>query len=321
MWNKFKMNKLSRAIYSVCALSLVVPAISNAANTKIDNDDVVYQPADAPETQFDDHEQYPEVFLVSDLRKLDGWHQVCFISKMQEGQFLSEESIRPPVVSTNDRDIPVDPRVVVVAPFEIINSSSGMPLFPILNQKATTGDVEERHNHRVLLNFSNFYRAKGDLQSDDAWLDPQKNLPNTGYYRVCGTKIADRVVRKKNFYWITLPRKLQGNPDTMPEIDVDFFEKIDYKNFLSDKLTTREAAYLADNVFDARTPEKVARGDFDGQDVYSTFSDHKNNMYNGVNITLHNLLFEVLVNRTPISEKELEEAAERIRAKRVKADN
>ena len=142
-----------------------------------------------------------------------------------------------------------------------------------------------------------------DKKSQNAWFEPfdigkQLVERQTTYYRVCGKKTAERVVRRVNPYLMSFPSTStwQGTvPDSLKisELEVHFITDVTEADFAG-MLSTRNVSEANRKALGDRTLDKAEKGYYDATDLADTVIEHKNGMVGGRNVTRMFLEFEVL---------------------------
>ena len=85
MRNKFKIKKLSAGVVACLAAAFSSQSFSVAIEA-FDSQDRIATPADIPAKIWSFVDEYPNVYLLSDLEKIGMNQQVCFVSRMSSPQ-------------------------------------------------------------------------------------------------------------------------------------------------------------------------------------------------------------------------------------------
>ena len=326
MSNNFKIKKLSLGVATACLATVFCSQSFSAAIEAFDDQDRIATAADVPGYVYNNVDEYPEVYLLKDLEAISMNQQVCFISWMSSPQVPNVRDTRKSLKINHDNElwkapsgvpeeVKQDPRLVVHASYApIIEPMSGMDLYPHITEGATARDIELkwRFSQRVIFDFAELYRVMLDKQSYKDWLDPftlgkQLVEKQTTYYRVCGKKIAERVVKRVNPYLMSFPSASVWEgpvPESVKisELEVDEFRPLTEAEYVA-KLSIRNNSRANELAMGDRTPEKAIHGYYDASDMQAAFSDHRNGMYKGINVTALYLTVEVLKDHIRTSDK------------------
>ena len=337
MRNNFKIKKLSVGVAACLAAAFSSQSFSVAIEA-FNPQDRIATPADVPAKVWGSVDEYPNVFLLSDLDKVDMNQQVCFVSRMSSPQVPNVRDTRAalnmPVTNplwsapaNVPEEVKQDPRLVLHASYSpVIESISGTDLYSHITEAALERDIKSiwRFSQRVIFDFAELYKVMEDKKSQNAWFEPfdigkQQVEKQTTYYRVCGKKIAERVVRDANPYLMSFPSAStwQGTvPDSLKvsELEVHFVGAVTEADFAG-MLATRNGSEANRKALGDRTLEKAERGFYDATDLADTVIDHKAGMYNGRNLTHIYLELEVLKSKIHggVTQDDIDAKAEELR--------